>query len=95
MNPPQKRFYASYTFRSGEVCQKVSYYPILSRFCAFQFDSTGHRSRPKILLLTSELKYDILLSLPGGSHSIAILRKEEVMSMDSSTKLCAVASLLD
>jgi hypothetical protein len=35
------------------------------------------------------------LALLGGSHLIAILRKEEVMSMDSSTKISAVASPLD
>jgi hypothetical protein len=52
--------------------------------------------RVEIPLLTSELKYDILMSPHGGSQSsLPSYRKEEVMSnMDSSIKLCAVASLL-
>jgi len=47
-------------------------------------------------LLTSHLKYDILLALFGGKQiESPSLRKEEVMSdMDSSIKPSAVASLL-
>ena len=52
--------------------------------------------RMEFPLLTSELKYDILLALFGGKQiEPQSYRKEEVMSqMDSSNKPSAVASLL-
>jgi hypothetical protein len=52
--------------------------------------------RMEFPLLTSEMKYDILLALFGGKQiKPQSYRKEEVMSqMDSSSKPSAVASLL-
>lgn len=54
---------------------------------------------PKKSIRTIDIRINLchtsIIIAGGNDNQIAILRKEEVMLMDSSTKLSAVASLLN